>query len=303
MLEVRVVASAIAALWAAAVTVPQQPAFRAKTQTVSVYATVRDDNSRLLPDLQRDDFQVLEDGRPTEITVFSNDPQPIIVAVMIDTGGGMHLGTYSPTNRIGRFREAAMHFVKALRPIDRAVIGSFGYTEVATSPVPTSDQAVLERILKEELWPIGGPSPVWQGVDAGMSSLATETGRRVVLLITAGVASPARFVPGWLGTHSQVHERAVREDFMVYAIGFEQTGLAGEVTLLADATGGGHFQVSNDADLASIFVRVAEELRHQYALGFSPRVLDGKTHRIDVRVNLPGAKVRARKSYVARVDR
>jgi VWFA-related protein len=304
MIRVRLVfGRSMVTLLAAGAGLSQQPAFRAKTQTVSLYATVRGDDGRLIPNLRRDDFKIVDDGRPAEVTVFSNQPQPIVVALMIDTGGGLQLGTYSPTNRIARFREAAMHFVKALRPGDRAVIGSFGYTEVATSPMPTGDRAALERILLEELWPIGGVSPLWQGIDAGMSSLHAETERRVVLVLTAGIASPARFAPGWRGTYSDVYERATREDFMIYAIGFEKTGLGGQVTVLADATGGGYFQVPNDADLAATFAQVAEELRHQYLLGFTPRALDGKTHRIVVQVNRPGIRVRARKEYVARVDR
>ncbi|MBP8275022.1 MAG: hypothetical protein KAY59_11355, partial [Acidobacteria bacterium] len=52
-------------------------------------------------------------------------------------------------------------------------------------------------------------------------------------------------------------------------------------------------------DLDAGFRRVAEELRSQYVIGFTPEKVDGKVHTLDVRVNVPGLTVRTRKSYVA----
>ena len=68
---------------------------------------------------------------------------------------------------------------------------------------------------------------------------------------------------------------------------------------LAEATGGGYFEITSPIDVSSAFVRVAEELHHQYALGFAPTALDGKMHALEVHVT-GGMTVRARKSYLAR---
>jgi VWFA-related protein len=68
---------------------------------------------------------------------------------------------------------------------------------------------------------------------------------------------------------------------------------------IASATGGGYFELTSAADLASTFTRVANELHHQYALGFTPTVLNGKMHSLTVRVTPPGMTVRARRSYLA----
>ena len=54
---------------------------------------------------------------------------------------------------------------------------------------------------------------------------------------------------------------------------------------IATATGGGYFELTSTNDLASTFARVAEELHHQYALGFTPAKLDGKMHTLEVRVS------------------
>ena len=68
---------------------------------------------------------------------------------------------------------------------------------------------------------------------------------------------------------------------------------------LADDTGGGYFQMKKGTDLNEAFTRVAQELHSQYVLGFSPETLDGKVHKLDVRVKKAGMSARARKTYVA----
>ena len=55
----------------------QNPTFRGGVRTVAVYATVQDRGGRLVPDLTREDFEILDNGRPVQLTVFSNEPLPI----------------------------------------------------------------------------------------------------------------------------------------------------------------------------------------------------------------------------------
>jgi Ca-activated chloride channel homolog len=109
-----------------------------------------------------------------------------------------------------------------------------------------------------------------------------------------------------------VLERARDEEVMVYSIGLESEYLQGtrmtrtrpsrDLRRIADETGGGYFELKRTVDLAPTFTRVAQELRSQYLLGFAPAVLDGKLHRLDVRVKA-GLTVRARRSYLATPDR
>ena len=128
-------------------------------------------------------------------------------------------------------------------------------------------------------------------------------GRKVVLVFTDGddTYSRTRF-----GT---VLDRAQVEEVMVYAIGLQgQDYVAGRLVRtmpdrslkkLADATGGGYFELTKTDQLTSTFTRIALELHSQYLLGFSPAARDGKTHKLEVRVRRPGMAARARKTYVA----
>ena len=68
---------------------------------------------------------------------------------------------------------------------------------------------------------------------------------------------------------------------------------------IAAATGGGYFELTSPRDLASTFAHVANELHHQYALGFTPEKLDGKMHDIAVHLSRPDLTARARKRYLA----
>jgi VWFA-related protein len=72
---------------------------------------------------------------------------------------------------------------------------------------------------------------------------------------------------------------------------------------IAAATGGGYFELTSTDDLVSTFTRVADELHHQYALGFAPVKLDGKVHTLELRLAQPGLNARARKSYLATTPR
>ena len=160
-----------------ALLVQDRPVFRSAARTVYVYATVQGKDGRLVTNLTRDDFEIFDNGRPQAVTMFENEPQKITMVLLFDMSASM-------VKTLPRLREAAVAFVRALWPDDRVRIGSFG-DEVALSPILTSDQATLLRILDEELWP-GGSTPLWRAIQTGMNSLESEPGRRVVLTFTDG---------------------------------------------------------------------------------------------------------------------
>lgn len=266
----------------------QQAVFKGGVQAVAIYATVHGADGRLAPGLEQQDFEVRDNGRPVPIAIFSHDVVPITVALMLDMSGSM-MSEYL------RVRQAAEDFVNDLLPGDRVRIGTFG-TEVAVSPLLTSDKKTLVRVIREEVWP-GGGTPLWTALDRGMSSLRDQEGRRVVLVLTDGVDSCTGNRP--CARLGDVRDAAETLGVMVYAIGMEHAPLVGGLVGLTDVTGGGHFNVANNADLVSTFARVADELHHQYTLGFTPAALDGRVHKLDVRVTRQGFTARARSTYVA----
>jgi VWFA-related protein len=267
------------------------PVFRSGVSTVSVYATVRDREGRFATDLARDEFEIRVGGRPHEIVVFSAESQPITVCLLLDMSG-------SVMHRILRLRDGSLHFIKALTPVDRARIGTFG-SEIFISPLLTGDQAVLERVLREELWP-GGMTPLWGALGAALDSLAGESGRRVILILTDGAA--AGTLAGYPAQFGHVADHVIDDGFLLYTIGIRSSALDPvdkDLTYLVDRSGGARFQLSDNDNLEETFTRVADELRRQYLIGFVPQAgLTGR-QRIDVGVTRPGHRVQARKEFMA----
>ncbi len=290
------VALAGAAL-AAAPAGQDQPIFRSSVRTVPIYATVLDNSGRLVPDLQQDDFTVLDNGKPAEIALFSSDPQPFTVVVMMDTSASM-------TANLKLLNQAAEQFLLRLLPVDRAQVGAFN-DKIQLSGEFTNDRDALIAAL-DDLY-FGNPTRLNDAIATSLDELKDIDGRRVILVFTDGedTSSRTRF-----GT---VLNRARDEEVMVYAIGLEseyfngmrvvRTRPARDLRKIAEETGGGYFELKQTVDLSPTFTRVAQELRSQYLIGFAPANLDGRVHKLDVRVNRSGMTVRARKSYLAAADR
>ncbi|MEO6222357.1 MAG: VWA domain-containing protein [Vicinamibacterales bacterium] len=189
----------------------QQPVFRAGVPTVSIYATVVDATGRLIPSLRQDDFEVFDNGKRQDLTVFANDVQPITLVMMLDRSQSME-------QNFTLVRDAAEHFVTNLLPQDRVRIGSFSNRIQLDPQSFTSDKDELIRILRNNLQP-PGPTPLWNATAVAMTALGREEGRRVVLLFTDGHDGPDFATRNTNVTLDQVRERAVAEAVMVYAIG------------------------------------------------------------------------------------
>lgn len=273
-----------------------QPIFKSSVRTVPVYATVVDSGGRLVPDLERGDFTILDNGKPTELSLFSNQSQPFSAVVMLDTSASM-------TANLKLLNRAAEQFLMRLLPVDRAQVGAFN-DKIQLSGTFTNNRDELIGALNDLYF--GNPTRLNDGIAAGLDALKGIEGRRVVLVFTDGEDTASR-----TGFKS-VLERARDEEVMVYSIGLESEFFNGmrivktrpsrDLRKISDETGGGYFELLKTVDLAPTFSRVAQELRSQYLIGFAPVALDGKVHKLDVKVNRPGMIVRARKSYLAAPD-
>ena len=275
----------------------EQPIFKSNVRTVPIYATVVDGSGRLVPDLERTDFQILDNGKPTDVTLFSNDSQPFTAVVMLDTSASM-------TANLKLLNRAAEQFLLRLLPVDKAQVGAFN-DKIQLSGTFTNNRDELIGEL-DNLY-FGNPTRLNDGIAAGLEALQGIEGRRVVLVFTDGEDTSSK--TGF----KTVLERARDEEVMVYSIGLESEYFNGmrivktrpsrDLRKISDETGGGYFELLKSADLAPTFSRVAQELRSQYLIGFAPAALDGKVHKLEVKVTKPGMTVRARRSYLAAPDK
>ena len=275
----------------------QQPTFRGGTQVVSLFATVTDAGKRLVPSLVKEDFEVFDNEKLQPLVFFENEVQPIAVVVILDTSLSMN-------NSIPLLKKAAEQFLLRLLPADQGRVGAFN------DKIQFNDKFTHNRddlISDLQTLDFGNGTRLWDAVGASLDELKGIRERRVILVFTDGDDSESKTR---LGT---VMDRARAEEVMVYAIGFESVYFNGQrmvksrpdggLQKLAAETGGGYFQLDKGTELASTFTRVAQELHSQYVLGFAPTQLDGRIHKLAIRVKQPGMTARARRSYVADPDK
>jgi Ca-activated chloride channel family protein len=185
-------------------------------------------------------------------------------------------------------------------PQDQGQVGAFN-DKIQLSGQFTNDRDDLIGALGDLQF--GNPTRLYDAIDVSMAELEPVDGRKVVLVFTDGDDTASK-----AGRRS-VQRRAQRDEVMVYAIGLESEFFNGARVVrsrpdrglrkLAEETGGGYFELKKTDDLGPTFTRVAQELHSQYTLGFTPTVLDGKEHKLEVKMTKPGYKARARKSYIA----
>jgi len=154
---------------------PQQPQFRTRSDIVEVYTTVTAKDGGKVTDLRGDEFELLEDGKPREISVFSALVQPLSVAIILDHSG-------STTSEFSQVLQAAGVFIGRLFKEDRARIDTLGWD---CAPF-TGERAKLIDALQQPL-PSDPGSPIWSATDRAMAALVPESGRRVILLLSDGI--------------------------------------------------------------------------------------------------------------------
>ncbi len=297
MMRMSSILCAVVLLTSSAPLAQNQPIFKSSVRTVPIYATVVDGGGRLVPDLERSDFSILDNGKPVEVSLFSNESQPFTAVVMLDTSASM-------TANLKLLNRAAEQFLLRLLPVDKAQVGAFN-DKIQLSGTFTNNRDELIGALNDLYF--GNPTRLNDGIAAGLDALQGIDGRRVVIVFTDGEDTASRI------GFKTVMERARDEEVMVYSVGLESEYFNGvrlvrsrpsrDLKKISDETGGGYFELLKTVDLAPTFTRVAQELRSQYLIGFAPSALDGKVHKLEVKVARPGLVVRARKSYLAAPDK
>jgi Ca-activated chloride channel family protein len=294
----RVFALLSALILAAGSVFGQQATFKSGTSIVPVLTTVTDSQGRLVPNLELEDFTILDNGKPQPITLFQNETQPFTVVVMLDF-------SFSMTTHLDLLKQATEQFILRMLPLDKGQVGAFS-DKIQFSGQFTNDRDDLVAALKDLQF--GNPTRLYDAIDASIDLLKDIDGRKIVLVFTDGDDTASRKGMG------DVLDRAKETETMIYAIGLEsefpiapgrmqRTRPDRGLRKLADETGGGYFELKKTAELAPTFTRVAQELHSLYTIGFNPPLLDNKEHRLEVKMKQSGQTGRARKSYIASADR
>lgn len=263
---------------------PPAATFSSGVQLVEVYATVTDAKGGLMTGLDREAFQVFEDGRPQTIQAFAAGDFPLSVALAIDRSASM------AGERLERARAAGRAFLDALRPGDQAAVVSISSRVELAAPLSTDRAAQHAAIAALTPW---STTALHDAIIEAVNLVQPGTGRRALVLLSDGVDRYSH------ASLTQALDAARRSDVLVYpiALGRRTTPL---FPRLAALTGGRSFHLTKPAELQETLTSIARELREQYLIGYTPDRPPSDEpawHAIDVRVNRPGLRVRARDGY------
>jgi Ca-activated chloride channel family protein len=288
--------AAIAAAAFATGAAEQTPRFTAGAEVVLVDVLVTR-GARPVPDLTAADFTILDSGVEQNAALVGIDRLPVSLLLALDTSASVRGAA------LDHLKAAARAALGSLRAADEAALVTFAH-QVALGAPWTTDRARLTQAIDAAA--AQGSTALSDAAFAALGLRPNGRSRTLVLLFTDGddTASKVRF--------SDVLARARDEEVMIYGIGLSVNYFNGvrqirsrpdrSLRRVAEETGGGSFEMEKTDMLASTFTRVAQELRSQYLLAFAPEGLDGKVHKLDVRVKRPGVTVRARRSYLAAVE-
>jgi len=296
--------------------------FKVTVDVVNVFFNVKDGHGALIPGLHKEDFQIFEDGGPQTIKYFSSESnQPLTLGLLIDT-------SISQQRVLPMEKQVGAAFLReVLGQKDLAFVISFDVNvellqDYTANPSQLRSGLELAKInagTTGVMAPGTGGNPIpgqrargtllFDAVYlASDEMLSKEVGRKAVILLTDGVDSGSR------KDMRQAIEAAQRADVICYVLlvadrdwyrmrGYSYPG-EGDVKKMAAETGGRLFDVGNKPEkLKEAFDQIANELRSQYSLGYSPTNTnrDGGFRKIEIK-SPKGYKIQARRGYYARTQ-
>jgi VWFA-related protein len=288
---------------------------------VNVFCTVKDKRGALLADLKKEDFELYEDKVKQNIKYFSAETnQPLTLGILIDASG-------SQQRVLGMEQKVGGAFLQeVLRPKDMAFLISFDVNVELLQDFTSSAQE-LKRAMDRVRVNIGSPGGSAPGIGQGpfptssmprgtllydaiylaaREKLSREVGRKSMIILTDGADYGSKL------NIREAIEAAQKADAIVYVLliadrDFYGGGFSGdrEMEKLTEDTGGRVIEVGdNQEKLKKAFDQIANELRTQYSLGYTPanNKRDGSFRRLEIRTT-GGHKVQARRGYYALAEK
>jgi Ca-activated chloride channel homolog len=280
------------------------PTIRVESRLVNVALNVVDAHQAPVSGLQRDDLEVLEDGKPQKIAIFERESStPLSIVLAIDT-------SESVFGEVRLEKDAAKHFVSALlRQQDEVNLMEFADTPREVVPFTNQPKRIDDGLGRLQA---GAATALYNAIYIASQQLAetkNEDGRRrVLVLITDGENTVEG---GW--QYADAVEQAQRAGAMVYALiivpvaadaGRNVGGEHALITMAGD-TGGKYYYVGDPRDLGAALEHVSDDLRTQYVLGYyaPQRDRDDSFRSIQVKMKDPALaaqyKLRYRSGYYA----
>ena len=284
----------------------QTPTFSTDVKVVTLLATVRDKDGRVVTGLEKDDFVVQEQGVAQKILYFARETDlPLMIGLLVDT-------SRSQRGVLEQERRASFTFLdRVLRPDrDQAFVASFDVRVEITQSLTSSRDKLRSALGRLEI-PSRFATLIFSAVQqCSETVMRKQQGRKAFVLLSDGVAFRDHTS---IGTAIEFAQRA---DTIIYTIWFSDHiaryhPLKGPLTAgkergkqalerLASETGGTAYDVEKGKSIEAIFAEIEEALRHQYSIGYTPAGSLGAGYRkVKVTTKNPRLTVHTRDGYYA----
>jgi Ca-activated chloride channel family protein len=264
--------------------------YQVNVNRVVLFATAEDSDNRFVLDLKREDFRVEEDDKTQQILDFYRDERPVVLCLLLDTSGSMQ-------GKMDKVHIAAGKFIESLKPEDQALVIDFD-EKVFLLQDFTDDRKMLKEAIDSTT--AEGGTALYDAVYAAFRKLKDRSGRRAIVILSDGEDTNSKF------SFQRVLETAKTNEVMIYSIGlgvsFLDVATHSVLGKLAEETGGRAFFPGKVEDLDDVYQQVAEELRSQYYIAYSPSNEDWNGKWRKIKLTTPQRKsldIRTRKGYYA----
>lgn len=280
---------------------PSPPVFRSGAELVALTVAVVDHDKRFVRGLNADDFAVFEDGVRQDLSFFAASDVPLDLVLLID-------GSASMSDKVKTMHEAALGFLRTLRPGDRAAVISFN-DGVQVRQALTGDLGRLEAAVRstDAHGATGLNNAIYVALkEFGRGAKQSGDVRRQAIAVLSDGEDTCSLI-----SFDDVLQEAKKAAVGIYTISLRSRTESGRGTFstalysmktLAQETGAQAFVPASINELSSVYSSIADELDHQYALGYSPRNTraDGRFRRVVVQVvSRPELRLRTRSGYFA----
>jgi VWFA-related protein len=266
---------------------PVEADFKVSGRLVEVSATITDSRGRYVDNLTRDDFTIIDERNPQNITAFEPQSNEVSCVLLLDTTGSMQFA-------LPALKNAALRLIGELRPEDSVAVYNFSAEVTELQPFTTDKAAAKRAVLRTQAY---GDTALYDALARVGQDLVGHAGKKVIVLFTDGKDNASTLNP------DSAIQRAKANGVPIYTIAQGEAighkDLLDQLAGISKATGGEAFAIEKPSEIGRVFDKVSEDLTHGYLLSFQPPPDENPAWRpIQVTIGGPrGLKVRAREGY------
>jgi Ca-activated chloride channel homolog len=277
-----------------------QPVFRSGVDLVHFAVTVVDRRGTPITGLTREDFEIVEEGRPQRIAYFAtgleegDEPLPLRAGLLFDYSGSM-------TDDVGLAKSGAIRFLQRMDRAEDYTLVGFDEEVRVTKFRPADFPRLVERIRSRKP---DGWTAFYDALGVYLDGATHQSGQKVLVIYTDGADTRSSM------RYTELLDLVKASDVAIYPIGFLQAAgtrameLRQRLQYIAGLSGGQAFFPTTPKDLETIYDKVFDEISARYTIGYASddSATDGAWRRVQVRLTRPdlkGARIRTRPGYFA----